>query len=92
MGKWQAIKNRLSRAVFYCKPSEWLGFAISKDALTRRWILTAGHVVTQDGTMAGMDPLGIFSCLILTAKACNESIGDTGYLTTVRHTLDGNVG
>jgi hypothetical protein len=42
--------------------------------------------------MAGMDPLGIFSCLILTAKACNESIGDTGYLTTVRHTLDGNVG
>lgn len=85
-------KNRLSRAVFYCKPSEWLGFAISKDALTRRWILTAGHVVTQDGTMAGMDPLGIFSCLILTAKACNESIGDTGYLTTVRHTLDGNVG
>ena len=74
MGKWQAIKNRLSRAVFL-QTQLVAGVCSLKGRIDPQVDTTAGHVVTQHGTMAGMDTLGIFLLPDLTAKACNESIG-----------------
>ncbi|WP_133257339.1 MULTISPECIES: hypothetical protein [unclassified Pseudomonas] len=54
-----------------------------KDAIDPQPDTTAGHVVTQDGTVAGMDTLGVFLCPIWLQKLAMNLSVDTGYLTTV---------
>jgi hypothetical protein len=79
----QAIKNRLSRAVFFANPVSGWGCDL-KGRIDPQVNTTAGHVITQDGRIVGMERFSaFFSGVIRLQKLAMNLSNNTGYLTTL---------